>query len=90
MAAIVHALDATKGKIDDASAAVKSLQGWKFNSPRGPIEIDPQTRDIVMDEYLQQVVKGPDGKLHEKVLATFHDIKDQCKQLAIGACAPKK
>ena len=69
---------------------MKSLQGWKFNSPRGPIEIDPQTRDIVMNEYLQQVVKGPDGKLHEKVLATLPNVKDQCKQLAIGACAPKK
>jgi branched-chain amino acid transport system substrate-binding protein len=90
MAAIVHALDATKGKIDDAAAAVKSLEGWKFNSPRGPIEIDPQTRDIVMSEYLQQVVKGSDGKLHEKVLETFHNVKDQCKALAIGPCAPQK
>lgn len=90
MAAIVHAIQATKGRIDDAAAAVKSLEGWKFNSPRGPIEIDPQTRDIIMNEYLQEVVKGSDGKLHEKVLATFHDVKDQCKELAIGPCAPKK
>ena len=90
MAAIVHALEATSGKIDDAAAAVKSLEGWKFNSPRGPIEIDPQTRDIVMNEYLQEVVKGSDGKLHQKVLETFHNVKDQCKALAIGPCAPKK
>jgi branched-chain amino acid transport system substrate-binding protein len=90
MAAIVHALHATKGKIDDAAAAVKSLEGWKFNSPQGPIEIDPQTRDIVMNEYLDQVYKGSDGKLHEKVLETFHNVKDQCKMLAIGPCAPKK
>jgi branched-chain amino acid transport system substrate-binding protein len=90
MAAIVHALHATNGKIDDGAAAVKSLLGWKFASPRGPIEIDPQTRDIVMNEYLDQVVKGSDGKLHEKVLETFHNVKDQCKALAIGPCAPKK
>ncbi len=89
IAAIVHALHATKGKIDDGDAAVKSLQGWKFESPQGPIEIDPQTRDIIMNEYLDQVVKGADGKLHEKVLATFHNVKDQCKVLAIGPCAPK-
>jgi branched-chain amino acid transport system substrate-binding protein len=89
MAAIVHALHATKGKIDDGAAAVKSLEGWKFASPQGPIEIDPQTRDIVMNEYLDQVYKGSDGKLHEKVLATFHNVKDQCKALAIGPCAPK-
>jgi branched-chain amino acid transport system substrate-binding protein len=90
MAAIVHALHASKGKIDDGAAAVKSLEGWKFASPRGPIEIDPQTRDIVMNEYLDQVYKGADGKLHEKVLMTFPNVKDQCKALAIGPCAPKK
>ena len=90
MAAIDHAVHATKGKIDDGAAAVKSLLGWKYNSPQGPIEIDPQTRDIIMNEYLDQVYKGSDGKLHEKVLATFHNVKDQCKMLAIGPCAPKK
>jgi branched-chain amino acid transport system substrate-binding protein len=90
MAAIDHAVHATNGKIDDGDAAVKSLEGWKFASPRGPIMIDPETRDIVMNEYLDQVVKGADGKLHEKVLMTFQDVKDQCKALAIGPCAPKK
>jgi len=89
MAAIVHAAHATNGKIGDGDAAVKSLLGWKFTSPQGPIMIDPQTRDIVMNEYLDQVVKGPDGKLHEKVLLTVPDVKDQCKALAIGPCAPK-
>jgi branched-chain amino acid transport system substrate-binding protein len=90
MAAIVHAVHATNGKMDDGEAAVKSLLGWKFASPQGPIEIDPQTRDIVMNEYLDEVVKGSDGKLHEKVLMTVPAVKDQCKTLAIGPCAPKK
>jgi len=89
MAAIVHAVQATKGKMD-GDAAVKSLEGWKFNSPQGPIMIDPETRDIVMDEYLDEVVKGADGKLHEKVLSTIDNVKDQCKAQAIGPCAPKK
>ena len=90
MAAIVHAAQATHGKIGDGEAAVKSLLGWKFTSPQGPIMIDPQTRDIIMNEYLDEVVKGADGKLHEKVLVTVNDVKDQCKMLAIGPCAPKK
>jgi len=89
MAAVVHAIHATKGKMDGAEA-VKSLLGWKFNSPQGPIMIDPQTRDIVMNEYLDEVVMGPDDKLHEKVLETFPDVKDKCKELAIGKCAAKK
>jgi branched-chain amino acid transport system substrate-binding protein len=90
MAAIVHAVQATKGNIDDGAAAVKTLLGWKFVSPQGPIMIDPQTRDIVMNEYLDEVVKGSDGKLHQKVLQTIPDVKDECKVLAIGPCASKK
>jgi branched-chain amino acid transport system substrate-binding protein len=89
MAAIVHAVQATKGKLD-GDAAVKSLLGWKFDSPQGPIMIDPETRDIVMNEYLSEVVKGPDGKLHEKNLGVTNAVKDQCKVLALGPCAPKK
>ena len=54
MAAIVHAIQATKGKVD-ADAALAALKGWKFDSPRGPIMIDPDTRDIVMNEYLSEV-----------------------------------
>ena len=89
MAAVVHAVQATKGKMD-GDAAVKSLLGWKFDSPQGPIMIDPETRDIVMNEYLSEVVMGKDGKLHEKQLAVVNNVKDQCKMLAIGPCAPKK
>jgi branched-chain amino acid transport system substrate-binding protein len=89
MAAIVHVAQATKGKMD-GEEAVKSLLGWKFDSPQGPIMIDPATRDIVMNEYLDEVVKGSDGKLHQKVIGQIDQVKDQCKELAVGPCAPKK
>lgn len=90
MAAIIHAAHATNGHIANGAAAVKSLEGFSFVSPQGPVAIDPKTRDIVMNEYLDEVVKGADGKLHEKVLLTVPHVKDQCKALAIGPCAPKK
>jgi branched-chain amino acid transport system substrate-binding protein len=89
MAAVVHAIQATKGKMD-GDGAVKSLLGWTFDSPRGPIMIDPETRDIVMNEYLSEVVRGADGKLHEKNLAVIKRVKDECKAQAIGPCAPRK
>ncbi len=89
MAAIIHAVQATKGKVD-GDAAVKSLLGWRFDSPQGPIMIDPQTRDIIMNEYMSEIVKGPDGKLHAKKLAEIDQVKDQCKVLGVGPCAPKK
>ena len=87
MAAIVHAVQATKGKLD-SDAALNSLKGWKFNSPRGPIMIDPETRDIVMNEYLSEVVMV-NGKLHQKVIGQIDHVKDVCKAEKIGPCAPK-
>ena len=89
MAAIAHAVVATKGKITDTAAALESLKSWKYNSPRGPISIDPATRDIVMNEYLVEVVKGKDGRLHQKQLGKIDNVKDPCKEQKIGPCAPK-
>ncbi|HZN30800.1 MAG TPA: ABC transporter substrate-binding protein [Xanthobacteraceae bacterium] len=88
MAAIVHAVQATKGKMG-GEEAVASLKGWKFNSPQGPISIDPATRDIIMNEYLAEVVMGSDNKLHQKVIGKIDNVKDTCKELKIGPCAPK-
>jgi len=85
MAAIVHAVVTLKGKMD-GDAAVKSLAGWKFASPRGPIMIDPDTRDIIMNEYLVEVVKGSDGKLHQKLLGKIDNVKDACKAQKIAPC----
>jgi len=86
MAAIVHVVQTLKGKIE-TDKAIDALKGWKFSSPRGPIMIDPVTRDIVMNEYLSEVVTGPDGKLHQKVIGTIVNVKDPCKELKIGPCA---
>jgi branched-chain amino acid transport system substrate-binding protein len=86
MAAIAHAVTALKGQMD-GQKAVDSLKGWTFNSPRGPILIDPETRDIVMNEYLSEVVKGPDGKLHQKQIGKIEHVKDACKALKIPPCA---
>lgn len=47
MAAIVHVVQAVKGRID-SDKGMAALKGWKFDSPRGSIMMDPATRDIVM------------------------------------------
>jgi len=85
MAAIVHVVQTLKGKIE-TDKALAALKGWKSNSPRGPIQIDPETRDIIMNAYLSEVVKGPDGKLHQKVLNTIQAVKDPCKALKVPPC----
>jgi branched-chain amino acid transport system substrate-binding protein len=87
MAAIVHVVQALKGKID-TDRALEALKGWKFESPRGPIMIDPVTRDIVMNEYLSEAVLK-DGRVVQKVIGKIDAVKDACKEQKIGPCAPK-
>jgi branched-chain amino acid transport system substrate-binding protein len=84
MAAIAHIVTTLKGKIE-ADAAINSLRGWKYDSPRGPISIDPRTRDIVMNEYVSELVKTG-GHLVQKNIATIPAVKDMCKELREGRC----
>jgi branched-chain amino acid transport system substrate-binding protein len=84
MAAIAHVVTALKGKIDP-DAAINALRGWKYDSPRGPISIDPRTRDIVMNEYLSEVVKTG-GHLVQKNIGVISAVKDMCKELQEGRC----
>jgi branched-chain amino acid transport system substrate-binding protein len=84
MALIAHIVTTLKGKIDP-DGAINALRGWKFNSPRGPISIDPRTRDIVMNEYISELVKK-DGRLVQKNIGVLPAVKDMCKELAEGRC----
>jgi len=87
MAAIVHVIQALRGKIE-VDGALEALKGWKFNSPRGPIVIDSATRDIVMNEYLSEAVMK-DGRVFQKTIGKIDAVKDACKEQKIGPCAPK-
>jgi branched-chain amino acid transport system substrate-binding protein len=84
MAAIAHVVQALHCKIDPDKAML-ALRGWKYDSPRGPIMIDPKTRDVVMNEYLSELVMK-DGRLHQKTIGTTNAVKDMCKELAVGKC----
>ncbi|MPZ39226.1 MAG: ABC transporter substrate-binding protein [Rhizobiales bacterium] len=84
MAAIVHAIHATNDK-SDANKTLAALRGWTHDSPRGPMTIDPATRDVIMNEYLSEVVMQ-DGRLRQKVIGTIERVKDPCKELKIGPC----
>ena len=85
MAAIAHVVRTLNGRIDP-EGALKALKGWRYDSPRGPIMIDPATRDIVMNEYLSELVKK-DGRLTQKTIGVIEAVKDMCKELKIGKCA---
>ena len=85
MAAIVAAIKATGGKLD-GDKAVEALKGWKFASPRGPISIDPATRDIIMNEYLSQA-SFQNGRVVQKNIGKIEAVKDACKENKVGPCA---
>ncbi len=85
MAAIAHAIKAQNGDVT-ADGTMAALKGWKFDSPRGPIMIDPETRDIVHGEYVHKIVKK-DGRLMVEVVDEMGMIKDPCKVLKVGKCA---
>jgi len=87
MAAIFHLVNTLDGKID-ADKAMEALKGWQYASPRGPIMIDPETRDIVHDEHIHEIVQVGD-RLAVKVLETYPQVKDPCKAQGIGKCAAK-
>ncbi len=84
MAAIYEVVTRLDGDIT-GDKAIEVLKGWKFNSPRGPIMIDPVTRDIIHNEYVHEVVKK-DGRLVKVIRETIPQVKDQCKELGIGRC----
>ncbi len=80
MQAIFDAIRAQKGKMS-GDKTMEVFKGWKFDSPRGPIMIDPETRDIVQNEYLRRLEKV-DGKLANVELETFATaVKDPWKIL---------
>jgi branched-chain amino acid transport system substrate-binding protein len=84
MAAIAHAITAQNGKVS-AEGTMKALSGWTYDSPRGKITIDPETRDIIQDSNVHKVV-AKDGKLMIEVIDTIPQVKDPCKANKIGKC----
>ncbi|WP_244487215.1 ABC transporter substrate-binding protein [Afipia sp. Root123D2] len=74
---IYEALKKTGGKADGDSL-IAAMKGMKWESPRGPISIDPETRDIVQNIYIRKVEKV-DGELYNVEFATFEAVKDPGK-----------
>jgi branched-chain amino acid transport system substrate-binding protein len=74
---IYEALKKTGGKTD-GDGLIEAMKGMKWESPRGPISIDPDTRDIVQNVYIRKVEKK-DGELYNVEFETFEAVKDPGK-----------
>ena len=71
---IYAALEKANGKTDGDSL-IAAAKGLKWESPRGPISIDPETRDIIQNVYIRRVEKVG-GKLVNVEIATFDNVKN--------------
>jgi branched-chain amino acid transport system substrate-binding protein len=74
---IYEAIKKTGGKTDGESF-VRAAKGMSWESPRGPMTIDPQTRDVIHNIYLRRVEKV-NGELWNIEFATVESVKDPVK-----------
>jgi branched-chain amino acid transport system substrate-binding protein len=77
---VYEALKKTGGDAD-GDKLIAAMKGMAWESPRGPISIDPDTRDIVSNIYIRKVEKI-DGQLWSKEFETFPNVKDPLKVAA--------
>lgn len=77
---IYEALKKTAGNLD-ADTVVGAMKGMQWESPRGPISIDPRTRDIVQNIYIRRVQKVG-GEPWAIEFETFPAVKDPVKEAA--------
>ncbi|MPR06661.1 ABC transporter substrate-binding protein [Microvirga tunisiensis] len=59
-------------------ALIDAMKGMSWTSPRGPVSIDPQTRDIIQNIYVRKVERK-DGELYNVEFATIPNVKDPVK-----------
>ncbi len=78
MRVIYEALKNTKGGQGGGDALLAAMKGQIFESPRGQIFIDAQTRDIVQNIYLRRVEKK-DGELYNVEFDVIKEVKDPGK-----------
>jgi len=81
MRVIYRMIESQKGKPFDGTAAAEAAKGFAWKSPRGPVSIDPATRNIIQNIYIRKVVKGADGKLFNEVVDTFPAVKDPWSEM---------
>src|SRR5690349_9075260 len=77
MHAIYEALKKTKGKTD-GEALIAAAKGMTWESPRGPMTIDPETRDVVETVYIRRVEKVG-GQLLNVEFDKIENVKDPWK-----------
>ncbi|MFO1146897.1 MAG: ABC transporter substrate-binding protein [Alsobacter sp.] len=77
MQLVSKALEKTKGATD-GDALLGAMKGMSWTSVRGPVTIDPETRDIIQDIYIRKVEKVG-GELYNQEFDKIPQVKDPVK-----------
>lgn len=84
MAVIYRMVEATKGQRDPAKA-LAAARGWQWESPRGPVKIDAQSRELVQNVYVRVVDKDASGRLRNREIKTYGMQPDHGRSAALQA-----
>jgi branched-chain amino acid transport system substrate-binding protein len=82
MEILFRMLRATGGK-RDADKMMEAVKGYAWKSPRGPVQVDAATRELIQNIYIRRVQKV-DGKLANIAFRTYEAVKDPWHELHIG------
>ena len=82
MHVIYETLKKTGGKTD-GDTLIAAAKGLKWESPRGPMSIDPDTRDVVQTIYIRRVQKVG-GELVKSPFDKVENVKDPVKARRLG------
>jgi branched-chain amino acid transport system substrate-binding protein len=75
-AQVVHAaIETLRGDTSNQERLAEAVGKVKINTPRGPISFDPETNNVIQTIYIRDVGEI-DGALHNKVIATYKDVRD--------------
>jgi branched-chain amino acid transport system substrate-binding protein len=74
---VYKALEKTNGNTD-GQGLIDAMKGMSWTSVRGPVSIDPETRDIIQNVYVRKVEKVG-GELYNVEFDTIANVKDPVK-----------
>jgi branched-chain amino acid transport system substrate-binding protein len=75
---LIYAALRKTGGSTDGDALLAAMKGMAWESPRGPIAIDPDTRDIIQDIYIRRVERR-NGQLYNIEFDKYPAVKDPFK-----------
>ena len=75
---IYEAMKKTNGSTN-GEALVNAMKGLSWVSPRGPVTVDPETREMIQNIYIRKVERV-DGELYNVEFSTIPNFKDPSKQ----------